>query len=84
MKIEKLADNQVRVIKQKKTKDTNNKDVYIDDEPIEYGQKKVDNEREMLQGMIDFYNDPKKIADEIANLQQRLSDLNLIEQELNK
>lgn len=83
MKITKLGDNEVKVIKTKKIKDTKGKQVEIDAEPIYYGQKKIDGERAAIQAQISMFSDPDEIAKQLSSLQARLSDLDLIEQELN-
>ena len=86
MKIEKFGDNKVLVTKTKKIYDNKDKDKYIevDDEPFEISQAGVDRAIEDIQAQIDFLNDPEKRASQIALLEEQLSDLNLIEQELNK
>lgn len=86
MKVKKIGDNEIEVNKIKKVYDDIDKTkfVEVDGEPVVYGQKKIDYEREALQTQIDFLNDKEKRAVQIANLQAQLDDLDLIEQELNK
>lgn len=84
MKIEKLGNNQVKVIRQKTIKDTAGKSVIIDDEPVEYGIGKLNYEKEAIQAQIDFWSTPANVQKHITELQAQLDNLNLIDLELKK
>ena len=86
MKIEKIGDNDWEITPVKRIKDIKGKsvEIYDEDKKFTIGKKGVQRHIEGCQFMIDFYNDPQKVAEAKAQKEQEKSDWEEILNQLNE
>lgn len=91
MRITRVGQNEVEVIKTRLMSSASGargmkSEVEVLDESTKvfYGRQKIEAERRVIQAELECWSDPRKVEEKINDLRAKLSELDEIEQELNR